>query len=95
MADYQVTCIRRDGKDADRRIDRLGGPKPDGTGAWNDTIDRVIAFIEAKTHNFWTTAGGKSVWVVVRVHPTSRRKYLATEPDNYPQNNLLSLPECP
>ncbi|WP_081689201.1 DUF3892 domain-containing protein [Inquilinus limosus] len=89
MADYQVTCIRRDRSDADRRIDRLGGP------GWNDTIDRVIAFIKAGTHRFWTTANGQNVWVVVRQHPTSGRDYLATQNDGYPPNNLLSLPECP
>ena len=89
MADYQVKCIRRDGKDTDRRIDRLGG---DG---WNEPIDRVIQFILDGTHRFWTTAGGESVWVVVRKHPTSGRQYLATENDGYPPNNLLSLPECP
>jgi hypothetical protein len=24
MADYQITCIQRDGSDADRRIDAVG-----------------------------------------------------------------------
>lgn len=89
MSDYQVTCIRRDGADTDRRIDRLGGP------GWNDSIDNVIGFIERGEHRFWTVAQGKSVWVVVRRHPQSGRKYLATENDGYPPNNLLSLPECP
>ena len=88
MSDYQVTCIRRDGADTDRRIDRLGGP------SWNDTIDNVIAFIQSGAHRFWTSVNGVSVWVVVRQHPTSRRYYLATESDGYPPNNLLSLPEC-
>lgn len=88
MADYQVTCIRRDGADIDRRIDRLGGP------GWNDTIDNVIAFIQCGAHRFWTSVNGVSVWVVVRQHHTSRRYYLATENDGYPPNNLLSLPEC-
>ena len=95
MSDYRVNCIRRDGNDADRRIDRLGGLGPDGTSTWNDTIDNVIRFIEQGAHRFWTSAGGKSVWVAVKVHPTSKRKYLATEPDSYPSNNLLHLPECP
>jgi hypothetical protein len=95
MSDYKVECIRRDGSDADRRIDRLGGPQPSGSGTWNDTIDNVIHFIETEQHRFWTSVNGKSVWVAVKVHPTSRRKYLATEPDNYPNNNLLHLPECP
>ena len=95
MADYRVTCIRRDGSDTDRRIDRLGGPKPDGSGNWNDTIDRVIKFIQDGTHRFWTNVGGKSVWIAVKKHPTSGRLYLATESDGYPPNNLLSLSECP
>ncbi len=89
MAEYQVTCIRRDTGDLDRRIDRLGGPE------FNDTIDNVIRFIESGAHKFWTTAQGRSVWIVVDVHPTSRRKYLRTTADGYPPNNLLSLPECP
>jgi hypothetical protein len=95
MADYRVACIRRDGADQDRRIDRLGGPKPDGTGPWNDTIDNIIAFIENGTHRFWTLEGAQSAWIRVRKHPVSGRKYLATENDGYPPNNLLSLPECP
>ena len=88
MATYQVTCIRRDGRDTDRRIDRLGGPWGSGS------IDEVISWIKAG-HQFWTSVNGQSVWIVVRQHPTSRRDYLATEPDGYPPNNLLSLPECP
>lgn len=94
MADYQVDCINRDGSDPDYRIDALGGPKPDGTGRWKDTIDRVIDFIERDIHDFWTSVDGDSAWIVVRVHPTSGRKYLATENDGFPPNNLLSLPEC-
>jgi hypothetical protein len=89
MADYQVTCIRRDGSDLDRRIDRLGGP------GWNDNIDNVINWIETGAHRFWTSVGGKSVWVVVATHPTSYRKFLRTQTDSYPNNNLLFLPECP
>jgi hypothetical protein len=88
MADYQVTCIRRDGGDADRRIDRLGGP------GWNDTIDAVIGYIRSGMHRFWTTANGRAVWVIVKQHPTSYRYFLATEADGYLENNLLKLPEC-
>ncbi len=87
--DYQVTCIRRDGADLDRRIDRLGGP-------WfNRTIDDVINGIQYGGDRYWTSVNGLSVWVVVDQHPTSGRLYLRTEPDSYPPNNLLSLPECP
>jgi hypothetical protein len=95
MADVRVTCITRDGADADRRIDRLGGPQPSGDGRWNASIDEVIDYIRKGTHHFWITAGGKTVWLVVRVHPTSGRYYLTTEADAFPPNNLLSLPDCP
>lgn len=88
MADYQITCIRRDSKDVDRRIDAVG------FGGQLYTIDQVIGWIQSGAHRFWTVAQGQSVWVVVRQHPTSHRIYLATENDGYPPNNLLSLPEC-
>lgn len=88
MADYQITCIRRDGSDADRRIDAVG------FGGNLYLIDQVIQWIQSNTHRFWTVANGQSVWVVVRQHPTSGRLYLATANDGYPPNNLLSLPEC-
>lgn len=86
--DYQVTCIRRDGRDQDRRIDRLGGPQ------FNDTIDAVIAAIR-QGHTFWTSVNGYRAEVVIKTHPQSWRPYLATAADNYPHNNLLNLPECP
>jgi hypothetical protein len=88
MADYQVTCIRPDGADADRRIDRLGGP------GWNESIDSVIRAIDSGTHRFWTSVQGRSVWCITKVHPTSGRKYVTTEGDGFPPNNLLSLPRC-
>lgn len=92
MSDYRVTCIRRDGPDRDWRIDSLGGDIPH---VWRDTIDNVIDAIEAYRHRFYTSVAGRTVWLVVRKHPISQRKYLATEADRFPPNNLLSLPECP
>lgn len=94
MASYQVTCIRPDGADADRRIDRLGGIGPDGAGQWNDSIDNVIAAI-GNGHSFWVEVARQRVSVVRKVHPTSGRWYLTTQPDGFPPNNLLSLPRCP
>ena len=94
MSDVRVTCIKRDGADADRRIDRLGGPQPDGDGNWNQSIDDVINYIRNGTHRFWTSVSGKSVWLQVKQHPTSGRYYLTTQGDGFPPNNLLSLPEC-
>lgn len=88
MAEYQVTCIRRDGADQDRRIDRLGGPN------WNDTIDNVIRFIETNAHSFFVSIGQGRAYLEVKVHPVSRRKYLRTIPDGRWDNNLYALPEC-
>ena len=87
MADYQIVAIRADGPDRDYRIDAV-----QLAGGGIHLIDEIINWIRSGAHNFWTRANGKSVWVVVRQHPTSGRLYLATENDGYPPNNLLSLP---
>ena len=94
MADVRIDCIKRDGADPDRRIDRFGGPKPDGSGRWNQPIDDVIQQIDSGTHRFWTSVDNKSVWCRTEVHPTSKRKYVTTEGDGFPPNNLLKLSEC-
>ncbi|MFP5328541.1 MAG: DUF3892 domain-containing protein [Alphaproteobacteria bacterium] len=88
MVDYHITCIRRDSSDFDRRIDAVG------VSGHLYPIDQVINWIRTGAHRFWIIAQGKSVWVVVRRHPTSGRDYLATKNDGFPPNNLLSLPEC-
>lgn len=92
MTDYRVTCIKPDGADTDRRIDRLGGTY-NQTQVWNDTIDAVIQAI-GNGHTFWVSVNGYRVAVVRKVHPTSGRWYLTTEADGFPPNNLLSLPRC-
>jgi hypothetical protein len=89
MTDYRITCIRRDGNDADRRIDAVG------IGGDIFLIDQIINWIQSEEHRFWVSVDGVSVWVEVRQHQTSLRYYLATENDGFPPNNLLSLPECP
>lgn len=89
MADYRITCIHRDGPDADYRIDSFG------IGDKTFRIDQIIKWIQAEEHRFWVSVNNVSVWVEVREHPRSGRLYLATENDGYPPNNLLSLPECP
>jgi hypothetical protein len=53
----------------------------------------TMAGIEADKWRFWTSGGGKSVWVIIATH--SGRKYLKTQPDGITPDNLLALPECP
>ncbi|MDQ0249215.1 hypothetical protein J2W22_001262 [Sphingomonas kyeonggiensis] len=87
MGDYQVGCIIPDGRDADRRIDSLGGPN-----FKTAPIDDVIRWIE-EGHTFWVSVRGYRVNVLVRQH-SNGRKYLTTEGDSFPPNNLLNLPHC-
>lgn len=89
MADYQVTCTKKDGSDLDRRLDGIGG-----SFGYLD-IDTAITQIESRVNRFYCSAAGSSVWVIVGRHPQSGRKYLTTEGDGFPPNNLLALRDCP
>lgn len=95
-ARHRVTCTKKDGADADRRIDGIGGAtggSKDG-GPWRLPIDRAIAGIEDGTWSFYVLVQQKEVDVLVRTHSSSGRKYLTTEGDSFPPNNLLNLPDC-
>ncbi|MFC4255359.1 DUF3892 domain-containing protein [Altererythrobacter xixiisoli] len=85
MADHQITRTRKDGPDADRRIDACE------VGGHIYGTDDIISFIENRTHTFFTNYGRRAdVYVRVR----NNRKYLTTSADGYGQNNLLLLPDC-
>jgi len=63
MADYRIDCINKpDRNSTHEHITHVGGPKPDGSGRWKDTVPNVVGFIEAKTHRFYTSEGGVSAW---------------------------------
>jgi hypothetical protein len=87
MADWQITCINKtDRTSPHERIRQVGGP------GWRKSADEVIRLIEAGTDTFWVSVSGNRADVVVDTY--NGRKYLRTRPDDYRQNNLLSLPEC-
>jgi len=88
MGTYYITHTRKDGADADRRIDAVM------VAGSVYAIDTVIAWINSGTHQLLVSIWGRTVRVVTQVHPTSRRWYLTTEGDGYPPNNLLALPDC-
>jgi hypothetical protein len=71
----------------------LYGLGPDDIDYIAETQPDAIRQIEAGTHTYFVKVGSKEVEVIV----SSRLgdKYLTTEPDSTPENNLLSLPECP
>lgn len=88
MATYYATCHSPDNSDLDRRIQGLGG------SGWWWGIDTIIAMID-QGHQFYTsppTGYGKRI--VTDIHPVSRRRFLTTEGDGYPPNNILHLPRC-
>lgn len=91
--DIQVRCIKKTNRtDPHERIHGIGGINGNGT-RWYLTESQAIADIEAGKWRFWTTANGKSVWVIIAAH--NGHKYLKTEADGIHPNNLLALPECP
>jgi hypothetical protein len=98
MADnVQVSCIvkRGDHYDPHERIQELGGMH--NGKRWKMSEEDIIIELEkpdsTRRWNFYTSVNNNSVWVVVAVH--NRRKYLKTQPDRHPENNLLHLADCP
>jgi hypothetical protein len=89
MTDYRITHSRKDSSDADRRLD---GFIIEGFG-YHD-IDQVIGYVENPDNRFWVAVQGRDVRVEVRQHANSGRKFLTTEGDGFPPNNLLNLPDC-
>jgi hypothetical protein len=94
MTDYRVDCVNKPNRNSSHEhITHVGGPKPDGSGRWKDTVPNVIRFIEQKTHRFYTSEGGATAWVGVRTSAAGN-KYIQTFADNVWKDNLLALNEC-
>jgi hypothetical protein len=94
MADYRIDCVNKpDRNSPHERITHVGGPKPDATGRWKDTVENVVTFIEKKEHRFYTREGNASAWVGVRTSQAGN-KFVQTYADGVWKDNLLALPEC-
>ena len=91
MTTFRADCHTPDNADTDRRLQGLGGTTP---VAWWYGIDTIIAMI-GRGDTFYTMVNNQVALIVVERHPVSGRLYLKTQPDHYPQNNLLHLPHCP
>jgi len=90
MTTYRADCHTPDNYDLDRRIQGLGGSVPNHWWFGIDTIIRMIGQGDV----FYTMVRGDVALIIVRVHPVSRRQYLATVADGLAPNNLLNLPRC-
>lgn len=94
MADYRIDCVNKpDRFSPHEHITNVGGPTPDGSGRWKDTVPNVVRFIENKQHGFYTKEGDAFAWVGVRTSAAGR-KFLQTYADRIWKDNLLALPEC-
>jgi uncharacterized protein DUF3892 len=88
----RITCINKKSRyRPHERIRKIGGTNPDGTRWWL-TLDEAIAGIEAGRYDFYVTAEGRTVNVIIDEHEGD--KYLKTEADGHSPDNLLALPEC-
>jgi hypothetical protein len=94
MTDYRIDCINKpDRNSLHEHITDVGGPGPNGSGRWKDTVPNVIKFIEGKAHRFYTSEGGVSAWVGVRTSAAGH-KYIQTCADGVWKDNLLALKGC-
>jgi hypothetical protein len=94
MADYQIDCVNKPNRTSPHdHITHVGGPKPDGTGRWKDSVPAVVRLIEQNAHRFYTSVGGSTAWVGVRTSAAGH-KFLQTHADGVWKDNLLALKEC-
>jgi hypothetical protein len=92
-ARHEVKCINKtDRMNPHERIKAIGGINADGTN-WKLTQEAAIQGIEAGKWNFFVSARGHVVNVVVAVSRFGN-KYLKTVADGDQPDNLLSLYEC-
>jgi hypothetical protein len=91
MATFQITRTKKDGPDPDYRIDAFRSVDVATGQEYTDTIDSLLRSIDAGNVNF-VMVQGRRVRVIPKVHPRSGRRYVTTEGDGFPPNNLLNLP---
>jgi hypothetical protein len=95
--DVQVSCIIKHPThyDPHTRIKELGGMH--NGQYWHLPEATIITELEkplaTRRWNFFTNVNDHRVSVVIAEH--EGRKYLKTQPDKHPENNLLNLADCP
>lgn len=92
MAEYQVKCINKQPRDNPYdRIDTIGIITTDGVQKFS--VADIVRFIAQDGHRFFVKKNGKKVFLEVGLSPFGN-KYVKTNDDGEPLNNLLNLNEC-
>lgn len=90
---HEVKCVNKtDRYNAHERIKAIGGQNHDGR-YWKLSQEEAIKGIEDGKWNFYVSAQGRPVDVIVAVSRFGH-KYIKTVADGKQPNNLLSLMEC-
>lgn len=92
MPTYQIVRTKKDGPDPDFRIDAFRSFDVATRQEYTDTIDSLLRSLDSGNVNF-VMVQGRRVLVIPKVHPRSGRRYVTTEGDGFPPNNLLNLPD--
>ena len=86
---HLVSCHVPDNADLDRRMQGIGGV------GWYMSVDEVLIRMDRGEEFIVNYAGLPRVRVIPGRHPITLRRFITTEGDGFPPNNLLRLPRCP
>jgi hypothetical protein len=87
VTDVQVTCTDKTNRFDHEAITHLGGHN------WHLPKQEVVIRIDSRLNRFFTHSGPYRAWLRTRLG-RGGVKYVQTESDPTPQNNLLNLPDC-
>lgn len=65
-----------------------------GIGEHTYTVENIVGDIRNNRFQYYTFKDGKKADVYAKEHPTSKRWFLTTDPDDTRENNLDFLPKC-
>lgn len=86
---YKIVCVNKDKEDDITHVGFYFDGKLIRT-----TLEKTIQLIE-DGHKFYTEVSDNEANVKVMIHPTSKKKFLKSEPDGTTINNLDNLTICP
>jgi hypothetical protein len=86
MNEYKIICKVHDNQ---KRIIKVG---LENNKLYD--VETVAKWDIENKYSFYTMEKGKRAKVYGKIHPTTGRYFLTTEPDGIKENNLDFLPDC-